>query len=309
MSDSLAAAETRRAELLRSIANLRDMHEGSVVGAVWRCGKPTCHCAQPNDPGHGPNLRLTYETAARPSPMLCRLRRRYARPNRRSPSSATTRQLSRELVEVSEHLCRLRTCGGNADCGGKKTAEAVRQEVALEVDQILRIVFQDRRKSGRLDLEAIEMAVRSAMRSRRRRDVDRFTEVRGAGGGAAGGPLRLWSPGSLSRTPFQARADCSRPSEGVASPILFSPAAITDNSPPMSNWTSRRRSSPRCASHAGAGRPGRPVRSWPPADEDSGRFGGHDQSGGTHRQRLSAAISHSEKSRKSSAPSSWTCLS
>jgi hypothetical protein len=35
--------------------------------------------------------------------------------------------------------------------------------VAREVDQFLRVVFQDRRKTGRLDLEAIEMAVRSAM--------------------------------------------------------------------------------------------------------------------------------------------------
>jgi len=46
---------------------------------------------------------------------------------------------------------------------GKKTAEAIRQEVTREVDQLLGIVFRDRRKTGRLDLEAIEMAVRSAM--------------------------------------------------------------------------------------------------------------------------------------------------
>jgi len=35
--------------------------------------------------------------------------------------------------------------------------------VAREVDQLLRIIFQERRKTGRLDLEAIEMATRSAM--------------------------------------------------------------------------------------------------------------------------------------------------
>jgi len=46
---------------------------------------------------------------------------------------------------------------------GKKTAEAIQQEVAREVDQLLRVIFSDRRKSGRLDLEAIEMAVRSAL--------------------------------------------------------------------------------------------------------------------------------------------------
>ena len=35
--------------------------------------------------------------------------------------------------------------------------------MAREVDQLLRIIFQERRKTGRLDLEAIEMATRSAM--------------------------------------------------------------------------------------------------------------------------------------------------
>ena len=42
-------------------------------------------------------------------------------------------------------------------------AEAIHQEVAREVEQFLRAIFTGRRKTGRLDLEAIEMAVRSAM--------------------------------------------------------------------------------------------------------------------------------------------------
>jgi hypothetical protein len=46
---------------------------------------------------------------------------------------------------------------------GKKTAEAIRQEIAREVDQLLRVVFQNRRKTGGLDLEATEMALRSAL--------------------------------------------------------------------------------------------------------------------------------------------------
>ncbi len=46
---------------------------------------------------------------------------------------------------------------------GKKTAEAIRREVTREVDRLLRVIFTDRRNTGRLDLEAIEMAVRSAM--------------------------------------------------------------------------------------------------------------------------------------------------
>ncbi len=50
-----------------------------------------------------------------------------------------------------------------ADPPGKKTAEAIQQEVTREVSQLLRVIFQERRKTGSLDLEAIEVAVRSAM--------------------------------------------------------------------------------------------------------------------------------------------------
>lgn len=108
MPDSLAALEARRAELLHSIANLHDMRPGSIVGAVFRCGKQTCHCAQPDDPGHGPNLRLTYKwhgktvTEALPTPASVR------KAEEEIAEFRNYQQLSRELVEVSERVCRLR---------------------------------------------------------------------------------------------------------------------------------------------------------------------------------------------------------
>jgi len=46
---------------------------------------------------------------------------------------------------------------------GKKTAQAIQQEVAREVNRLLSVIFQDRRKAGRLDLEAVEASIRSAM--------------------------------------------------------------------------------------------------------------------------------------------------
>ena len=45
----------------------------------------------------------------------------------------------------------------------KKTAETIRQEVARQIDQLLRVIFQERHKTGGLDLEATEMAMRSAL--------------------------------------------------------------------------------------------------------------------------------------------------
>jgi hypothetical protein len=45
----------------------------------------------------------------------------------------------------------------------REAVEAIRQEITREVEQFLRVVFEDRRKTGSLDLEATEMALRSAL--------------------------------------------------------------------------------------------------------------------------------------------------
>jgi|SRR5580658_9106682 hypothetical protein len=107
-TESLPNLQGRRVELLHSIHDLRDMRPGSIVGAVWRCGKPNCHCAQPDDPGHGPNLRLTYKrrgktvTEALPTSAAVRKAQQEIAEFRRF------QELSHELVEVSEQVCRLR---------------------------------------------------------------------------------------------------------------------------------------------------------------------------------------------------------
>jgi hypothetical protein len=108
MRQSLASLETRRTELLRSIGGLKDMRPGSIVGAVWRCGKPNCHCARADDPGHGPNLRLTYKsggktvTEALPTPAAVR------KAEQEIAEFRSYQKLGHELVEVSEQICRLR---------------------------------------------------------------------------------------------------------------------------------------------------------------------------------------------------------
>jgi hypothetical protein len=108
MSEPLTRLETRRGELLMAIAGLDDMRPGSVVGAVRRCGKPTCHCVQANDPGHGLSLRITHKrrgktvTEALPTGAAVRKAEREIAEFRRF------QQLSEELVEVSEQICRLR---------------------------------------------------------------------------------------------------------------------------------------------------------------------------------------------------------
>ena len=50
-----------------------------------------------------------------------------------------------------------------ADCSEKKTAEIIQQEISREVAHLLQLLFSEQRNRGGLDLEAVEMAIRSAM--------------------------------------------------------------------------------------------------------------------------------------------------
>ena len=61
MPDSLLDLEKRRSEVLAEISALGDFRRGSISPTGGRCGTPSCHCHEPDDPGHGPNLRLTYK--------------------------------------------------------------------------------------------------------------------------------------------------------------------------------------------------------------------------------------------------------
>ena len=67
-------------------------------------------------------------------------------------------------------------------------AEAIRQEVERELSGLLKIVFQDLRSTGRLDLEAVEMAIRAAMHQAGAAALTRLSQLGGIG---ADNPLRI----------------------------------------------------------------------------------------------------------------------
>jgi hypothetical protein len=52
---------------------------------------------------------------------------------------------------------------GHAHARGKKTAEAIQAEIAREVTTLLSRIFAERKQTGGLDLEAVEMAFRAAL--------------------------------------------------------------------------------------------------------------------------------------------------
>jgi hypothetical protein len=108
MPDSLLDLEKRRSEVLVKISTLGDFRPGSISATGGRCGTPTCHCHKPDDPGHGPNLRLTYKAGGKtvtesfPSPAAQR------KAEREVAGFRTYQELSRTLIETNEKICRAR---------------------------------------------------------------------------------------------------------------------------------------------------------------------------------------------------------
>jgi hypothetical protein len=108
MSDSLLELEKRRSAVLAQISALGDFRPGSISATSGRCGNPNCHCHKPDDPGHGPHLRLTYKfqgktvTESFPSPAAQR------KAEREIAGFRQYQELSRTLIEANEKICRVR---------------------------------------------------------------------------------------------------------------------------------------------------------------------------------------------------------
>jgi hypothetical protein len=108
LPDSLVALEQQRTAILARLVDLGDFRSGSITAISGRCGKPACRCHQPNQPGHGPNYRLTRkvngktvsETFASPAALR--------KAQHEVEAFHRFQELSRDLLEVNEKICRAR---------------------------------------------------------------------------------------------------------------------------------------------------------------------------------------------------------
>jgi hypothetical protein len=108
MPDSLTALEVERADLLQQFQNLGDLRPGSVTAVVRRCGKPTCHCAQPQDPGHEPQFRLTRKIGGKTVTESFASPAAFRKAQREIEEFHRFQNLRAELVAVNEKICQLR---------------------------------------------------------------------------------------------------------------------------------------------------------------------------------------------------------
>jgi len=108
VSESLAALEQQRSSILTQILQLGDFRSGSITTISGRCGKPNCRCHLPNQPGHGPNFRLTRKVDGKTVSETFSTAAELRKAQREVEAYHRFRQLSQELLEVNERICRAR---------------------------------------------------------------------------------------------------------------------------------------------------------------------------------------------------------
>jgi hypothetical protein len=91
MPDSLPDLEAVRDKLFQQMQTVGDFRTGSISAVVRRCGKPTCHCAQTDDPGHDPQFRLTRKVDGKTITESFSTPAAFRKAQQKSPSSIGSR--------------------------------------------------------------------------------------------------------------------------------------------------------------------------------------------------------------------------
>ena len=115
MPDSLPVLEAERSQILRQISTLGDLRPGSICAVSRRCGKPTCHCAKPKDPGHDPQLRLTYKVEGKTMAESFATPAAFHKAQLEIHEYQRLQRLCADLVTVNQKICRLRPVEKTAD--------------------------------------------------------------------------------------------------------------------------------------------------------------------------------------------------
>ena len=108
----IADLEKRQEELRRELASVGEMRPGFLAERYRKCGKPNCHCTQPGDPGHGPSFSLTRPVGGKTVTRIIPGGEAVERTKAQIAEYRRFRDLTRELIEVSERLCQARLKGG-----------------------------------------------------------------------------------------------------------------------------------------------------------------------------------------------------
>ena len=105
MPDPLSPLVDDRSAILRQISELGDFQPGSIANASRPCGKPGCHCAKPNDPGHGPHAQLTQKVEGKTVTQNLPSQAAVRKAEREIAEFRKLQGLHKEFVEVNAQVC------------------------------------------------------------------------------------------------------------------------------------------------------------------------------------------------------------
>src|SRR6266403_2423692 len=105
MAISLQALRDRRDQLAASLARVDDLRPGFLSARFRKCGKPNCHCAQKDSPGHGPSYSLTHRVGGKTVTQVIPQGPAVERAKAQIAEYRRFRNLVRGLIVVSEQIC------------------------------------------------------------------------------------------------------------------------------------------------------------------------------------------------------------
>jgi len=122
MTISLQTLRDRRDQLAASLARVDDLRPGFLTARFRKCGKPNCHCAQKDSPGHGPSYSLTHRVGGKTVTQVIPQGPAVERAKAQIAEYRRFRNLIRELIVISEQICSLqvRDVEGVSASGAKK---------------------------------------------------------------------------------------------------------------------------------------------------------------------------------------------
>lgn len=120
MGERLEALESKRADLLKALAETSDMRQGSISETYRRCGKASCACAQARHGGHGPFYAFTRKVNGKTQTIQLRAGSALNKLLREVESYHQFRRLVEDLVEVNEAICRLRPVEVEEEATGRR---------------------------------------------------------------------------------------------------------------------------------------------------------------------------------------------
>jgi hypothetical protein len=108
MTQPLESLEQQRAALYQQMQSLGDFRPGTISVNYRKCGKKNCACAKLGHPGHGPQYLWNTTSGGKSRAESLRLGPELEKVRSEVQNHAIFVGLCREVVKVSEKICRMR---------------------------------------------------------------------------------------------------------------------------------------------------------------------------------------------------------